>query len=327
MGGAARVAMLQEQALKQQGHEVRVWSNVTPYVYTHPLARLWFHLVTDAKPRADIVRDVLAWKPDELHTHNLTGMGFGTPKAIQAHGIRWQHTLHDIQLTDPSGQETDAWSKTILAKCWRAFWSARRRAVFGTPDTLISPTAWLLNWHHAHGFRGKEERIVRNPRPNVNARHRERRIPATVLYVGRLSREKGFDRFLEITQQLPSSLVNQITVVGAGPLAERAMRLNDPRLDLVGAVPPETVQELMMQADLLIAPSRLLENQQTILLEAMAAGTPVVATDTGGTNETLEGTGCPVVSEEQLKDAVIHLLSDKEAWQQTAQQLLTQART
>ncbi len=320
-GGAERIAALHAEGLRQAGHDVRVWSNSADFENKNPLARLWFHLVTDAKPRKDIVSEVLAWKPDELHTHNLTGIGIATPKAIQAYGVRWQHTLHDIQLTDPSGQETGEWSKTLIAKLWRARWSARRRSVFGTPDVLVSPTKWLLDWHRAHGFHGKTENVVRNPMPKAEKRDRTLHVPATVLYVGRLSRDKGFDRFLDIVKDLPPTLVNQITVVGKGPLASAAKALNDPRIDLVGTMPPEMIPEVMAQSDLLIAPSRLLENQQNILLEAMSVGTPIVATDTGGTRETLDGTGCPVVPADRLKDEAIQLLSNPTAWQEISRKM------
>lgn len=323
------MAMLQADALKQQGHDVRVWHNSANFAHKNPFARLWFHLVTDAKPRQDIVSEVLAWKPDELHTHNLTGLGFATPKTIQSHHIRWQHTLHDIQLTDPSGQETDTWSRTIIAKLWRAFWSARRRKSLGTPDVLISPTKWLLDWHRTHGFHGTEEKIVRNPMPAAQKRERTLHMPATVIYVGRLSRDKGFDRFLNIVKNLPATLVNQITINGKGPMLADVKALNDPRVDVIPSLPPESVLELMANADLLIAPSRLLENQQNIILEAVSVGTPVVATDTGGTRETLEGTNCPVVPAQELATEVTRILSDEKRWKEVSDQLqsVTESRT
>lgn len=324
-GGAERIAALQAEGLRRAGHDVRVWSlRDVPsknLAKTSLLGRLWFHLVTDAKPRTDIVNAILAWKPEKLITHNLTGCGFGTPKAIQAHNIPWTHILHDIQLTDPSGQETEAWSKTAIAKAWRAVWSARRRAVFGTPDVLISPTQWLLDWHGAHNFHGTEERVTPNPRPEASPQQRTPHVPATVAYIGRLSRDKGFDRFLSVIQQLPASLVNQITIVGSGPMEKDARALNDPRVDLTGTLPPETVQQILSTTDLLIAPSRLLENQQNILLEAMAAGTPVIATDTGGTKETLAGTGCPVVPPNQLTAEVTRILSDSTIWKNISQNM------
>jgi len=344
-GGAERIAFLQAEGLKRDGHDVRVWSLNTSalgqedvvrfpskdLMRMDPFTRFWFHFVADARPRADIVKNILAWKPDKLLTHNLTGCGIGTPRAIQQHGIPWAHTLHDIQLTDLSGRETEEWSKTVIVKLWRWFWSARRRPAFGTPDVLISPTKWLLDWHHAHGFRGKDEQVIRNPIETTGA-HRDRTLhtPATVIYVGRLSRDKGFDRFLHVVKQLPASLVNQITVVGTGPMIADAERLADPRVDLIGTVPAETIRQIMEGADLLIAPSRLLENQQTILLEAMSVGTPIVATDTGGTRETLEGTGCPAVPADRLAAEAIALLSDADEWRRVSkkeQQHITQSRT
>ncbi|MEN9558571.1 MAG: hypothetical protein RL141_940 [Candidatus Parcubacteria bacterium] len=341
-GGAGRIAALQAEGLRKAGHEVRVWAMgseprvmgdtrrndaaVTRFfgrdlAKMHPFARLWFHLVTDAAARKEVVGEIVAWKPQRIITHNLTGCGIGTPRAIQAAGVPWTHLLHDIQLTDPSGQETAKWSRTWIAQTWRAFWSARRRQVFGEPDALLSPTQWLLDWHRQHGFHGKQERVVPNPIEMTLSRIRALKTPATVVYVGRLSRDKGFDRFLNVIAALPPSLVNQITVVGKGSMIARAKRITDARVDLVGELPPDAVRQIIADADLLIAPSRLLENQQTILLEAMSVGTPVIATDVGGTRETLEGTGCSVVAPDHLAEEATRLLSDTSAWQDISRKM------
>ena len=42
-------------------------------------------------------------KPDVVHTHNLMGMSFLIPRMIRRLGIRHVHTVHDVQLVEPSG--------------------------------------------------------------------------------------------------------------------------------------------------------------------------------------------------------------------------------
>ena len=42
-------------------------------------------------------------KPDVVMTHNLKGVGYLIPKVIKGMGLKYVHTLHDIQLIHPSG--------------------------------------------------------------------------------------------------------------------------------------------------------------------------------------------------------------------------------
>jgi glycosyltransferase involved in cell wall biosynthesis len=233
--------------------------------------------------------------------------------------VKWIHTLHDIQLTDPSGGESLAWSKTSKARIWRGFWSWRRKMEFGAPDALISPTQWLMSWHADAGFKGKQTVIIPNPIEIMPTRERAPHHPATIVFVGRLSKDKGFDIFLKALARIPDVHVSKALVVGGGDMMATAERGRDHRLMLRGALSFEDARRAIAEADLLIAPSQILENQQTILLEAMAEGTPAIATDVGGTRETLEVTGCPVISinsqqDQDIADAAISILSDSEEW-------------
>lgn len=350
-GGAERSAFLQADALACLGHEVRVWApekgvgsrGVTSgiegtqgktfertvvhgmEVFRFPsrlhelknhaplsLFRLWFHLIGDAGPRRDIAKEIIAWKPDVLFTHNLTGCGIGTPRVIQKRGVKWIHTLHDVQLTD---LKSVSWSETTFAGMWRFCWSLRRRMTFGEPDVIVSPTQWLLDWHIRAGFKSHRQAVIPNAVEIGPARERQLNHPATVAYVGRLAAEKGFGLFLDTIKKLDPQLVGKIIAVGRGPLMTKAERLYDKRLILRGGLSFEDARRIISEADLLIAPSLLVENQQTILLEAMAEGTPVVATDVGGTKETLENTGSPVAPPDRVAAEAIRLLLNEEKWQ------------
>lgn len=154
--------------------------------------------------------------------------------------------------------------------------------------------------------------VLPNPIERSSQRDRTLHYPATIAYVGRLSDDKGFDLFLDALKRLDASLVGRAVVVGDGPMSG-----TDARLVMRGQLSPDDARRVIADADLLIAPSRILENQQTVIVEAMAEGTPVVATDTGGTKETLEGTECPVIigaNSQTIADAIRELLSDETRW-------------
>jgi glycosyltransferase involved in cell wall biosynthesis len=343
-GGAERIAWLQAEGLASRGHEVRVWAptdrqsptthnlqsttctiEVTRFRSSfhrlesmNVLSRLFFHLCADLLPRMNVVKEILDWKPDAIISHNLTGCGIGTPQRIKKRGnIPWIHILHDVQLTDPSGQILASDAVKPYARAWRAFWSFwRRRYFFGVPDVLASPTRWLLAWHENYGFKGKKNVILPNPVEIKDAGEHSCAKPATILYAGRLSRDKGFHHFLDAIQYLDEELVSGIVIIGCGPLADVIKDVRDERVEYCGWRKPEDVRTAIRNAGLLVAPSLILENQQTVILEAMAEGTPMIATDVGGTRETLEGTGCPVISPAsnvpvEIANAVRRLIDDQ----------------
>ncbi|HVM90338.1 MAG TPA: glycosyltransferase family 4 protein [Verrucomicrobiae bacterium] len=261
-GGAGRMAELQVRILEQAGFEVRVWRPEIPWLGWFAPARLFAHLA-DLLPQANIAKEILAWEPQVLLTHNLTGCGFGTPSFIQRQGVRWIHVLHDVQLFEPSGRLADAKQITW----WQRFWSWTRRKSFGKPNLTISPTAWLLEQHERRGFfNDAKTQVLPNPAPPVSFAMRAPTEELLLLLIGD-SREKGRELAIKIAEQ------------------------STHRLEIVANASQEEVMDAMRQADILLFPSQIVENQPTVLLEAASVGLPVIASDVGGVHETLAGAG------------------------------------
>jgi glycosyltransferase involved in cell wall biosynthesis len=109
---------------------------------------------------------------------------------------------------------------------------------------------------------------------------------ALALYVGRVTADKGVLDLLEVLERLPGL---HLAVAGDGEalpaLRRRAAGL--PRLHLLGQVTPAEVQRLLGAADLFVHPSRCAEGLPSSILEAAAAGLPIVATPQGGTVEVI----------------------------------------
>lgn len=101
-----------------------------------------------------------------------------------------------------------------------------------------------------------------------------------ILFLGRLSVEKGAD--LAIDALLPGEL---LLVAGDGPersALERRARGRD--VIFLGEVRGDRKRALLAAADLMIVPSRA-DGAPTVVLEAIAAGLPIVATHAGGIAE------------------------------------------
>ncbi len=103
-----------------------------------------------------------------------------------------------------------------------------------------------------------------------------------LLYVGRLSHEKGLAWLMQASAQARQ----RVTVVGSGPM-EQACRAH-PWFDCVGEQPPDQVYRAMRQARALVMPSLSYEAMPRVLPEAFACGLPVIASRLGALAELVE---------------------------------------
>lgn len=294
-GGAERVAYMYNEFLRDRGHEIRVWGPNSAFEKLgrmNPISRLVFHLM-ELGSNDVTAREIIEWKPDILLTHNLTGCGFGTPKLMARQGIRWAHFLHDPQLIEPSGRmfSHDSCARRFV---WRRIWSALHYLTMGDPAIVISPTTWLLHLHESFGwFRDSKKRIIPNPldvsfihfaTPDVARDSRQ------VLFVGRLDKSKGIDLLIDAWPEVQST-ASRLVIVGDGELRQDIEVRNLRGVEVRGPQNSSEVSHVMRQSGIVVVPSRVMENQPTVILEAVASGCRVVATDVGGVRETLDGVG------------------------------------
>jgi glycosyltransferase involved in cell wall biosynthesis len=296
-GGAGRIAGIYADLLKRRGHVVRVWGPSTEFSQlgsTNVFRRLRFHLA-DLKAHEGTIEEIMEWKADVALTHNLTGCGFGTPAALKDAGLRWVHVLHDVQLVEPSGQIVAGESFPMSRALWRKYWSALRHDALGEPDAVVSPTKWLLEFHQRFGwFRGCEVRIIPNPVEAIHEPLPQDGIrPTQVLFVGRLDADKGIDLLLEAWKSV-CDVATKLVLIGDGSWSVRIRQLADSKIELRGQLPPEQVADAMRQSAVVVVPSRVYENQPTVILEAAAADCRIVAADVGGVRETLGEAGIVV---------------------------------
>jgi glycogen(starch) synthase len=147
------------------------------------------------------------------------------------------------------------------------------------------------------------------------------RAPATVLCLGRLIPEKGFDLALRAVQRLAARHALRVVIAGDGPARPELERLAAelglaPISTFLGFVEPAAVGELLNQASVVVVPSRWEEPSACVIREAAWMARPVVASGVGGTPELIEHgrTGLLVDREDVdgLASALASLLGDPE---------------
>jgi glycosyltransferase involved in cell wall biosynthesis len=133
--------------------------------------------------------------------------------------------------------------------------------------------------------------------------------------IGRLVWQKGFEYFIEaipnVLKKVPESM---FLIVGEGELKEK-LKVKSEKLkvkdSLIFTGFRDDIKKILQSIDVLVMPS-LLEGLPMILLEAMAMGKPIIATDIEGIKDVLEnvrtGLLVPPKDPKALADAIVDLL-------------------
>ena len=151
----------------------------------------------------------------------------------------------------------------------------------------------------------------------------------TILFVGRLSREKGIEDALAFARAIRSHGVRTV-IAGAGPMRDLVLDAAEAGIvEYAGYHPTPELPALFASADLTLVPSRsgyskgpggipfpLAEQFGRVIVESMATGTPVLAYRVGEIPEAMGPSGF-LVSEGDLgglTSAALEILRDRTVW-------------
>jgi glycosyltransferase involved in cell wall biosynthesis len=213
-------------------------------------------------------------RPDLVHTTSLKASVYGMV-AARAAGLPVLWHLHDRLARD-----------YLPAAAVRPM----RLLAATVPSALVAPSRFTLETVGRRFRPGMIVEALPNAVPYPERAVEVRDEVETVTMIGRLTSWKGQHIFLEAFARAFPDRPVRARLVGAATfgeadyergLRERVDRLGiADRVDFVGFV-PDVAPELE-RADLLVHASVLADPLNTVVLEGMAAGVPVVATDTGG---------------------------------------------
>lgn len=147
-----------------------------------------------------------------------------------------------------------------------------------------------------------------------------------ILFVGRLEKRKGLNYLLEAYKQVKQGIPNsRLIIVGPGTrlrhkYERQVMRNGLKDVAFVGYVAYEELPRYYKTADIVCSPATGKESFGIVLLEAMAVGKPVVASNIEGyagvLNHGVEGLLVPPKNVEKLAQALISLMTDESLRQQ-----------
>jgi glycosyltransferase involved in cell wall biosynthesis len=311
-GGEDVVARAEAELLSRAGHEVvvHVAENPTGAVPTAAsLAVSAWNPVAALALRAAVRRA----RPDVAHVHNTWyALSASAVAALDAADVPVVMTLHNYRLMCANALlfrdgrpcedcvGTSPWYG-VRHRCYRGSLLASAAAA-----SSIAANNALKTWHrHVRlflalneftrgryidgGFPAHKIRVKPNFVADPGPRERPPSASTTVLFAGRLSREKGLKVVLDAWRTLGEGL--ELLVVGDGPLRPELEHAAPPRVRFAGQVPPEEVERLMLGSRALVFPSIWYEGQPMVVLQALASGLPVLASNLGGNPSLLAPAG------------------------------------
>ncbi len=343
LGGVEELSLRLAQALQAAGHRVRVYTERWPrglasvdsvegvdvrrFAFRVPQARGIKPKLTWAAAWRGTNRalrdDLRAFNPDVIHVQCVSSAVDYALPAARALGVPFVVTLQGELSMDANGiyqrpggaqrrmfralDQADAitgCSRQTLQEA-EAFYVERGGRPFGERGRVIYNGIDLASFENVEPHR--------HDRPYVFA-------------LGRHVRQKGFDVLLDAMPEVPES--HDLILAGDGPErsaleAQSAALGLTHRVHFTGRLDPAAVRRYMKGAAVFVLPSRH-EPFGIVNLEAMASGTPVVATRVGGVPEFVEDGVSGVLVEpgdvEGLASAIRQALIDQLASEKLSEQ-------
>ena len=342
-GGEERAVGDLAALLRRRGHEVEVLERSSQGLGRAAAARGLLAGGLDPDEVADVVRRRGA---RVVHAHNIHPLfGWRALAAARAAGARTVLHLHNYRLFCAIGVAyRDGAScfrcrrgHTLPGLRLRCRGSLSEAAVYATAlyrqqprllehvDQFVSVSDALASRLRDLGLPASLTATLPNFVPDDQlARSSRAEAGEFALVAGRLTEEKGFDTAIAAARAAGTPLV----VAGAGPDESRLRSLAaGADVRFTGRLAPEALSALRARAAVVLAPSRWEEPCPYSVLEAMAAGVPVLAADRGGLPELVgEDAVLPASDQAAWSNAVSELWQDPPLRAARGEQALVRAR-
>jgi len=297
LGGEDRVVASEIELLRAHGHAVETYARSNDEVVGMSPMTLARHTLWSGRTARELAALIVRFRPDVIHAHNTFPLiSPALYWAAARAGVPVVQTLHNFRLMCLNAlflREGRVCEDCIGHAPWRGV----TRACYRGSRQASAALAGMLALHRGLGtYRNKvaryialndfcrnkfiegglpAERVVVKPNfvdfdtPGLGLR-------SGLLFVGRLSMEKGVATLAEAMRRLPDEVLR---VVGDGP---EANLLDDVRgVIRLGSQPGNMVRQEMAHALALVVPSIWYENFPRTIVEAFAAGLPVIASRIG----------------------------------------------
>lgn len=283
-----------------------------------PARGLW-HATEDWSQNAELVAArIRAFKPDVLHSNNLSGLTTAVWKVAAELNVPVLHTLHDYYLTCP---RCSRFSKGRA--CEHTCMSCRlltvnRRSATKYLRGVVGVSQRILDIHLETGLfadTSLRKVISHATTMQVSAPSKYSAGPVLTLgFIGRLTEEKGIYNLVKALACLPHDRVRLVIAGLADAEVQQELRAMAPKasIEFLGFVAPE---KFYSEIDVVVIPPIWEEPGPLVVADAQAARKPFLGTQFGGIPEAVKrgAVGWLTAPDpKSLADSILRIMSNPE---------------
>ncbi|MDO8499310.1 MAG: glycosyltransferase [bacterium] len=270
--------------------------------------RIFHHLFRSREVESKLSALILATNPQVAHLHNVYHhLSASTFRILKKYQIPIVMTVHDVQPMCPNHRMIRGTDDTLCERCvnnnfyqcflnkcvnksrkaslaaaLEAYYYSLKK-IWSFVDIFVCPSQFMADKMMAYGFSRDKIKVIRNPYelPPI--------VPPMgdkIVYIGRIHTEKGIR---VLVRALPHLREYKTIIVGNGPDDEwvetniRQRSLTE--VQRVNWARGMDLEQLLIQAKVVVVPSVFYENCSLTILQALANGRLVVASNRGGNPE------------------------------------------
>ena len=317
IGGVEIYCYSLKNLLEREGHKVNFWGGQGSLKGSK--FRLFISTIFSIKYYLVIKIKIKNFKPDIIHAHNFTNISPSFLIAAKKYDIPVVVTLHSFasyalpQITFKKPYRVISWLKAWFHQemkkmyidffiCPSNIFAEHLKNKVGIDSNKVKVVPHFTDWENTTEVKG----------PNNK----------NILYVGRLSKEKGIQYLIQAMSKIKEKYSEaELHIVGEGNMEQNLKDLAN-KLDMGdkvifhGYVAHENLANLYRKSTVLVLPSICKEMFGFTLIEAMSQGTPVITTNMGGQAERIQdGFNGYLVNPkdpEDLAEKICNILGDLE---------------
>lgn len=343
-GGEDAVVANEKLLLLENGHDVKLYSDDN-----HRIKSSWDKLRTaialtgSKQSHKKLTRVVKDFKPDIIHAHNLFPLVTASAYDVAIeNSVPIVQTLHNYRIVCASSLLLKDGKPCELCISQSPYNAVRHRCYRGSVmgsfavahmvDKLKRLDVWgqkvdqFIALTEFAKSKLVEANIPENKitiKPNFTIRQQDRdneKSRVGVLYVGRLSAEKGIETLIDAWLKVGSETLPKLKIIGDGPLLNSIKEKcrDNKNIEILGQQAELVVNQEMAKAMCLVFPSVCYEGFPMAIVEALANGLPVVCTNLGSMASIIEDGKTGLRFEPNNPDDLIqklnHLIEDQNRW-------------
>ncbi len=303
-GGEDQMVHEQVKLLNGRGNEVFLYSK-----NNNELPRNKYKVFKEAYYSINTIKElneiIFNYKPEIAHIHNIfPQISPSVYDVLAGKGIPIIQTLHNYRLACPNGLffnkgkvctlclEKGDFYYCAIKRCYRnsyiqSYWYSdilnknSKIGIFGKIDKFIALNEFMREIMIRKGYSSDKIVVIPNGISCTNGPNFHKKN--YLVYVGRLSKEKGIFTLIEAIELLPNI---QLKILGDGDeknkLVKYIQKKNIKNIEFLGFLNGQIKDEIIEHAKAIIVPSEWYENFPTVVLEALSLGTMAIVSKTGG---------------------------------------------